>query len=327
MIADMAGFSGAGFESFMISGHGWAWFSLVSAVFSAGFYLVNQYWRMPGDMLVFTMRVMIVLLMTPFVQTLTWPDNPMFYATVLLTVAVGTSSDVRTFNASAKFGAGMVSRLMPVTVLISFFLWFFIRPSLLFEYLAHPFLTLGILVSLGACVYFAMRLNRCDVSRSAMLFMAPALAGYTITTVLNKYAMDFGVGAEDFSGVVFGYMYVQSLIALVLVGPYILWKRRVRPVPLVQTVPVVAPVAAYRLTPLLMAAGAAATVWIAHMVFKNYAMAYSESPSYQAAINLTAPVMIALVYRMVGHREETDVRAGMGIVVAALLLVIVTAFK
>jgi hypothetical protein len=37
--------------------------------------------------------------------------------------------------------------------------------------------------------------------------------------------------------------------------------------------------------------------------------------------------MIALVYRMVGHREETDVRAGMGIVVAALLLVIVTAFK
>lgn len=308
-------------------GSGWAWFSLVSAVFSAGFYLVNQYWRMPGDFLVFTMRIMIVALMTPFVHTLSWPQNPLFYAAVAVTVMVGTSSDVRTFNASAKFGAGMVSRLMPVTVLIAFFLWFAVRPALLFEYLARPWLTLGVLVSLGACVYFAMRLNRCEVSRSAMVYMAPALTGYTITTVLNKYAMDFGAGAEDFSGVVLGYMYVQSLIALALVGPYILWKRRGKPAPLVQTVPTVPAAPALQMKPLLAASFAAAVVWISHMVFKNYAMAYSESPSYQAAINLTAPVMIAIVYRIVGHREETDVRAGMGIVAAALLLVFVTAFK
>jgi len=322
----MSVFSGDGFNSFML-GSGWAWFSLVSAIFSAGFYLVNQYWRMPGELLVFTMRIMIVVLMTPFVHTLSWPQNPLFYAAVLVTVMVGTSSDVRTFNASAKFGAGMVSRLMPVTVLVAFFLWFVLRPSLLFEYLARPWLTLGILVSLSACVYFAMRLNRCEVSRSAMVYMAPALAGYTITTVLNKYAMDFGAAAADFSGVVLGYMYVQSLIALVLVGPYVLWVRRSKPAPLVQTVPTVPAAPAVRLKPLLAASLAAALVWLAHMVFKNYAMAYSESPSYQAAINLTAPVMIAGVYRIVGHREETDVRAGMGIVAAALLLVVVTAFK
>lgn len=318
-------FVGDGFDTFM-NGQGWAWFSLISAVFSAGFYLVNQYWRMPGDLLVFTMRIMIVALMTPFVAHLNWPDDPRFYATVLATVIVGTSSDVRTFNASAKFGAGMVSRLMPVTVLIAFFLWFAIRPALLFEYLAKPWLTLGIFVSLGACVYFSMRLNKCEVSRSAMTFMAPALAGYTITTVLNKYAMDFGAGSGEFSGVVYGYMYIQSLLALVLVGPYVLWKRRDKPQPLAQTVPVVAP-PPLQLRPLLAAALAAALVWIAHMIFKNYAMAYSESPSYQAAIGLTAPVMIAVVYRIIGHREETDVKAGMGIVAAALLLVFVTAFK
>ncbi len=318
-------FAGDGFDAFM-NGQGWAWFSLISAVFSAGFYLVNQYWRMPGDLLVFTMRIMIVALMAPFVAHLNWPQDPRFYVAVLATVIVGTSSDVRTFNASAKFGAGMVSRLMPVTVLIAFFLWFTIRPGLLFEYLDRPWLTLGIFISIGACVYFSMRLNKCEVSRSAMAFMAPALAGYTITTVLNKYAMDFGAGSGEFSGVVYGYMYIQSLLALVLVGPYVLWKRRARPQALVQTVPALAP-APLQLRPLLAAAFAAALVWIAHMIFKNYAMAYSESPSYQAAINLTAPVMIAAVYRMVGHREETDVKAGMGIVAAALLLVIVTAFK
>lgn len=318
-------FAGDGFDTFM-NGHGWAWFSLISAVFSAGFYLVNQYWRMPGDLLVFTMRIMIVAMMTPFVAHLHWPQDPRFYGAVLATVIVGTSSDVRTFNASAKFGAGMVSRLMPVTVLIAFFLWFAIRPALLFEYLSRPWLTLGILISLSACVYFSMRLNKCEVSRSAMAFMAPALAGYTITTVLNKYAMDFGAGSGEFSGVVYGYMYIQSLLALLLVGPYVLWKRRKRPQALVQTVPAVAS-PALQLRPLLAASMAAAIVWIAHMVFKNYAMAYSESPSYQAAINLTAPVMIAIVYRIVGHREETDVKAGMGIVAAALLLVVVTAFK
>lgn len=317
--------SGAGFDTFM-AGSGWAWFSLVSAIFSAGFYLVNQYWRMPGDLLVFTMRIMIVAMMTPFMSALVWPQSPLFYLAVVVTVAVGTSSDVRTFNASARFGAGMVSRLMPVTVLVAFFLWFAVRPLLLFEYLGRPALTCGIIVSLVACVYFAMRLNRCEVSRSAMIFMAPALAGYTITTVLNKYAMDFGAQSGDFAGVVFGYMYVQSLIALVMVGPYILWQRRARRAPLAQAVPTVPP-ASPSLRPLLAASFAAALVWLAHMVFKNYAMAFAENPSYQAAIGLTAPVMIALVYRTVGHREETDVRAGMGIVAAALLLVVVTAFK
>lgn len=322
----MTGFlSGENFGVFM-QAQGWAWFSFISAVFSAGFYLVNQYWRMPGDLLVFTMRVMVVLLMTPFVIALDWPQDPRFYATVAVTVFVGTSADVRTFNASAKFGAGMVSRLMPVTVLIAFFLWFAVRPSLFFEYIASPLLTFGILVSLAACVYFSMRLNRCEVSRSAMVFMTPALAGYTVTTVLNKYAMDLGAADAGFSGVVYGYMYIQSLIAIFVVGPYILWQRREKPVPLVQTVPAVSPPPT-PFRPLLAASFAAAVVWVSHMVFKNFAMAYSESPSYQAAINLTAPVMIAAVYRMVGHKEETDVKAGMGIVAAALLLVVVTCFK
>jgi hypothetical protein len=319
--------SGAGFDVFMTTG-GWAWFSLISTVFSAGFYLVNQYWRLPGDMLVFTMRVVIVAFMMPAVGGLDWPEDPLFYATVIVTVVAGTSADVRTFNASARFGAGMVSRLMPVTVLAAFFLWFAVRPSLLPEYLERPWLTLGVTASLAGCVFFAMRLNRCDVSRSAMLFMAPALAGYTLTTVLNKYAMDFGTSAADFSGVVLGYMYIQSLVAIGLVGPYILWCRLRRPVPSARTAPLVpASGSALRLRPLFAAALAAALVWITHMVFKNYAMAYTENPSYQAAINLTAPVMIALVYRVVGHREETDVRAGMGIVAAALLLVFVTALK
>lgn len=319
--------AGETFDLFM-NGYGWALFSLVSAVFSAGFYLVNQYWRMPGDLLVFTMRIMIVAMMTPYVADLDWPQDPLFYLAVLVTVVSGTSADVRTFNASAKFGAGMVSRLMPVTVLIAFFLWFAIRPALLFEYLAQPLLTGGILLSLGGCVYFAMRLNRCEVSRSAMVYMTPALAGYTISTVLNKYAMDFGAGTGDFAAVVYGYMYIQSLIALLLVGPYVLWTRRkpVQPA-LVNALPVTPPRPAVQIRPLLLASLAAAFVWISHMVFKNYAVAYSESPSYQAAINLTAPVMIAIVYRVVGHREETDVRAGMGIVAAALLLVVVTAFK
>lgn len=316
----------AAFDTFMM-GSGWAWFSLISAVFSAGFYLINQYWRLPGDMLVFTMRIMIVVLMTPFVHTLDWPSNPLFYTAVAVTVILGTSADVRTFNASAKFGAGMVSRLMPVTVLVAFFLWFAVRPALLFEYLARPVLASGVLLSLAACVYFAMRLNRCEVSRRAMIFMAPALAGYTLTTVLNKYAMDFGAAVADFSGVALGYMYVQSLIALGLVGPYILWQRRRRTTPLMQAVPTVPLQPLFRLAPLLAASFVAALVWIGHMVFKNYAMAYTENPSYPAAIGLTAPVMIALVYRGIGHREETDVRAGMGIVAAALLLVIVTALK
>lgn len=296
------------FSAFMSAG-GWAVFSLVAAVFSAAFYLVNQYSRQPGGAVVLWMRACVVVLMTPWMFHVDWPRNPAFYAIVAVTAFLGVLGDVRTMNVSAQYGGGVVSRVMPMTVWGSFFLWLLIKPSLIGAYLSHPLNSLGIFAALAGCVYFAARLRRCDLTQAALRAMLPALVAYTFSVTLNKVAMDYGAGEASFSGVVYTYMYVQSLIGVFIMLP--LEYRR----------------AGAALRPdrvLLIAALAAAAVWIGHMVHKNYAMAYTANPSYQAAINLTAPVFISVFYWLRRHREEADVLSGMGVVICAIALALLT---
>lgn len=294
----------AGFHEFM-SGWGWVFASLIAAIFSAGFYLVNQYMKQPGHLLVFWMRVVIVAAMTPMMLYVELPTDPRFYAAVLVTVFVGTFSDIRIFNASAMYGGGVVSRVQPVTVWCAFLLWFFFDPGLLMKYAERPLNTAAILAALIGCVFFAMRLNKCEVTKSALIYTAPALAGYTLTTVLNKYAMDHG----PLEGAVYGYMYVQSVIAVFLIGGYTLY-RGIGPATTVSWVN----------TKMLKAVLLLSAAWLCHMIFKNYAMAFTANPSYQAAINLSTPVFIALFYMAAKHKEEAAVWPGMGIVACAVLL-------
>lgn len=298
------------FHDFM-SGWGWVLFSIISAVFGAGFYLVNQYLKQPGHLIVFWMRVVAVMFLTPFVVTLEMPTDWRFYAAVFATVFIGTFADIRAFNASATFGGGVVSRVQPLTVWGAFIIWFFFDPSLLQEYADHPYNTAGILAALGGCVFFSMRLNKCEITRAAFTYMLPALIGYTFTNVLNKFAMDHG----PLEGAVLGYMYVQSIIAIFAVGAYCIVQERKtekgKP-------------SGWTNRTLLAAVLLAAFAWICHMIYKNYAMAFTPNPSYQVALGLTTPVFIALFYLMAGHKEKADVKSGMGVVACAVLLALLT---
>jgi len=304
----------SGFSHFMAYG-GWAVFSVIAAVFSAGFYLVNQYLKQPGHALVFWSRVLTVVAMTPFMTQVDFPAAPGFYGIVALTVVFGIGADIRTFNSTALFGGGVVSRLMPATVWGAFFLWLVLHPSLLLTYAGHPWNTAGILLALGGCVWFAMRLNKCEVTRNAAIHMLPAVAGYTITTVLNKMAMQHGDAETSFAGVVYAYMYVQSCLAVLVLGPYVVFREKRRADKGAQL---------WRHDTMLAAALLAMLVWVCHMIYKNYAMAYTPNPSYQGAVNLTAPVFVAIFYYFAGHKEKADVMSGMGIVACAILLALLT---
>jgi hypothetical protein len=299
------------FILFMQEG-GWALFSLIAAVFSAGFFLVNQYLRQPGHLLVFWMRLLVVLCLSPLAAGLELPANPRFYLAVLVTVFVGTFSDIRTFNACTVYGGGVVSRVQPLTVWGTFLLWLAVDPGMISAYAARPFNTAGILAALAGCVYFAMRLEKCKITRAAFLYVLPALCGYTLTNVLNKYAM--GLGSLD--GAVYGYMYVQSALAVLLIGAYSLWAEAKG-----ARIPPVKPWATKEMLAATLIAGFS---WICHMIYKNYAMAFTPNPSYQVAINLTTPVFIEGFYYLAKHREEADVKSGMGIVACAALLAVMT---
>lgn len=298
----------ADFQTLMTTG-GWAAFSVLAAVFSAAMFLVNQYLKQPGHVLIFWSRVIVLAVMSPFILHLPWPKSPLFYMIVFLSVLFGTFADIRLVNVSARYGGGVVSRLQPLIVVISFFLWFLFDPGLLEKYLAHPLQTTGIVAALLAIVYFSSRLKKCEITTAAFLLMLPALLGYSLTTVLNKYAMHQG----DMTGTVFGYMYVQSFFAVLMLGGYTAWREKRKPA-----------VTLWRTRAMVLAATIFAASWICHMTFKNYAMVFTPNPSYQAALNLTAPLFISLYYAATGHREESDVKSGYGMVIAAVLLSIIS---
>lgn len=305
-----------GFSLFM-QGGGWVAFAVLSAVFSAALYLVNQYMRVPAYLLVFWMRVCIVLSLTPAMTMFPWPQSPKFYAGVALTVLFSTYGDIRTFDIAARYGGGVVSRLQPLVVWGSFFIWFLFDPAQVSRYAAHPLNSLGIVAALAGCVYFAMRMNRSAINRTAFLEMLPALGCYVATTVLNKYSLMQG----PVNGAVYGYMYVQSALAVFCAGGYAMW-RLSHPLPLRGDYSPPADVHPRAVLPLavLMMTGA----WLCSMIYKNYAMVFTANPSYVAALGLMAPVFIALYYRVVGHEEKEETLSGFGIAACALALALLT---
>jgi hypothetical protein len=53
-------------------------------------------------------------------------------------------------------------------------------------------------------------------------------------------------------------------------------------------------------------------------------MAFTPNPGYQGAILLISPLFIAIFYHFAKHKEEADVKSGMGIVACAILLALAT---
>jgi len=295
------------FSTFMAGG-GWILFSLIAALPAAISLLANQYFRLPGHLLVFWSRVMTVLCMALFMPSISLPEDPRFYIAVGVTALLGAFADMRSYNASARHGGGAVSRVMPLGIVLSFFVWIFVDTGLVAKYLDHAFNTGVILAALAGITYFSTRLRHCVVTRAAFIDMLPALLGYTVTNVLNKYAMHFGV----LEGAVFGYMFVQSVIAVVLAGGYAAYHES-KPHR-----------AHWSWPPLVWGAAVVTFAWITHMTFKNYAMAFTPNPAYQSALLQITPLLVALAYKITGHKENADVKSGFGLVAFVALLALAT---
>jgi len=293
------------FEIFMSHG-GWALYSSISTAFLATILIINQYMRQPGHLLVFFSRIITVLLMTPFVLMIPWPNNPIFYVIVFFTAIFGASADIRTFNVSAKYGGGVASRTMPFIIFFSFFIWLFFDVDLLKDYMNHPLNTIGILASLLGVIYFSLRLKKCKISNAAFIAMLPALLGYTVNTILVKFSMHMG----DPAGVVFGYMYVQSIAAIFFTGIYAYWRENKMPSLYVSK------------RKILFASILLSILWIGTMIFKNYAMIFIPNPAYYSSIVQISPILIAIFYYFTKHKETADVKSGIGVVACAILLVL-----
>ncbi len=296
---------------FLTGSGGWVFSALISTLFVACFLLANQYFKKPGNFLVFWFRVVAVVVLSPVMFFIEWPQNQNFYIFAVLSAFAAGYENLRTFDVAAKYGGGVVSRLMPLVIFFAFPIWFFIDINLFYEYLAHPLNSMGIIATLVGVVYFSSSMNKTEINKEAFKMFLPALLAYAAAAVLNKSAMINGKTIDA----VLCYMFIQSLLIIPLFGIYNVFVGRQ---------PKLSTLLRSGSNGMLKASLVCAGIWIAFVTFKCIAMVNIPNPAYIVAINQLVPVIISLFYVAIKHKEEGDVKNGFGLVACAVAMAFLT---
>lgn len=289
----------------------WFWLAFGSMLANVGFFMVNQYAKQSGIQLVFFYRIWVLVILLPFAFWIDWPQDPIFYVMMLIIGCLSAFGDIKVLGGASKYGAGMVSRLMPYQIWVSFFLWFAFDWQLLLSYLEKPLLISIILICMSMTVYFSIRLTKCALSKEAMKEIVPAVLAYGIVLTLAKYALSL---ADPWHASL-AYLSIQTCVLLTVTKLYATYKK----------VPLLLDLRSIKQGLFSPGVLGVMVFWFAHMLFKNHATILADNPGYINVVLQLSPIFIALIYAIIGHKEQNvDVKSGMGIVLSVLVLVTCT---
>lgn len=292
----------------------WVFFAILAALAQAGTFLLNEYFKVRSIHLLFWMRLFNALMLLPAAFFIPWPSEPIFYILVLMTSIMFAYNDVMYFGLVAKVGAGVVSRIQPLEVGLTFVLWVVISPWLITSYMEEPLRALGIVAALFGSIYFSLRLRRCKISQDTFRFLLPAICIGGVGIVISSTAMQH----SDYVSGVFWYAFLQSILGVIIYTVVF------RIPALSDKVVHLGTSAALTDKRVIIAGLCMALGWLIHTPSKYFAISSVENPAYVTVIGLTGPFWILLIYKLIRRREEADVISGLGIVVCAILLVIFT---
>lgn len=122
----------------------WSIFGLSAATLSAAMMLSQEKLKIDGFALAIWCKIACVIFTFPFVLAQGLPTNPLFYVFLGIQACMFAVNDVILFRNIPTLGAGIISRLMPITIILGFLLWFAIDPSLFSKYAAHPVISIFI---------------------------------------------------------------------------------------------------------------------------------------------------------------------------------------
>lgn len=282
----------------------WALFAICGAAISAGCMLLQERYKVNGFALAFWNKIGCILTLAPFVIIHGFPTNLLFYALTFASALLYAVSDVVYFSGIGKVGAGTVSRVIPVSIIFSFLLWLAIEPSSLQKFIAAPGITSAIFGVLCLWVWFTSHLRKCEVSVNAAKTVWFVIFAAIIGPPLSKKIFEL----IDTNGV-YAFVFTQALL-MVLIWAFYFWLRK--------------PVSSATLRArhawqngLIIGVMGAFSV-----IFGNMALFYVDNPAYSTAVSLLNSIFILGVYKAIGRKNDGNVRAGIGMVACAAVLII-----
>ena len=285
----------------------WWWIPALALTWVQTFVvLLNQYYKRPGAHIVLWRGMGHTLLFALPFYVIGAPQDPRFYIGLIGATIPAIYCDIRRYDASARFGGGMVSRIMPLTIITSFILWFFIDVELLKAYIASPLVSAGIVACIVGIMFLLFRLrSNCAINKEAIAYLLPVVFAAALMNIGHKYAMDH---TSLLPGIV-AYLWLQAVMML-MASFYIIRHQEF--------------CVKGAFSPQSRAAGLSLIVLsVAVMALKATAMKYADHPTYVLAIVSTTSVWVSILYRLVKHKEEARVHEGM-IVVALVVMIYLT---
>ncbi len=283
----------------------WAVFALICAVSSALVLIIPERVKCDGFALAYWNKAAAFFFMIPLVLYSGLPDQWEFYALVAAQAMLWVVSDVIFFRALPKVGAGVISRILPASVIVTFFLWFIFDPPLLQEYLSTPVRSALVCVALFGSVYFAMRLKKDPVSWAAIrmiwFVLFAAVIGPLMYKMVTKHTT---IEQGPFAFVMFE--------ALIMVSVWSVFYAVKKPVP-----------ASVLFSRESLKGGAMVGAAMSVVSLSKFAaMHYVDNPGLVPAVKYLDAIIVMAYYRAIGKVEKADVAAGLGIVGCAVVIIL-----
>ncbi len=283
----------------------WALLGLLSASLVAAMMLLQEKLKVDGFALAVWCKVACIIVAFPFVLMSGLPTNPIFYMVLSGQALLFAISDVIMFKNIPKIGAGVISRVFPVTVIIGFLLWFVIEPSLFLRYLESPVISVLILAVLCLTVYFAMHLKQCQVSMQAIRILWFPLLANIIGPILAKLITNYASIEQG----PLAFTFVESWMMIAMWFGYFLVARPITP-------------AAFFARQCWQGGLIIGAVMAAMIIVYVAGFYYVDNPGYISAIRLLDAVIILAIYRLMGRQDDSNIKAGLGLVGCAIALIV-----
>ena len=288
----------------------WVLLGLYAALITTAIPLIQERLKAEGFAVAMLVKFVACVAMIPFVLTQGFPDNPKFYVAVAITSVLWAISDVIYFRSIPKVGAGVVTRLLPSAVILSFILWFFIDPALLDKYKANPLQASLIAAIILLASWFASQLKNCPVSWKGVRVIWFVIFAACVGPLIEKMTLGYAPAKQA----PFAFVFVQACFMLCCYGLYYLIRKPISRAALFSALSLKAGI--------LIGICSAAGVTLRFMALQE-----AEHPAYLSVILFTDALWVVLFHRLTGKTDNSNIWAGLGIVFCAIALTVVKSLE
>lgn len=286
--------------------YNWVLFSFYSVFFSIAYNVFNQHIKVNAGLLMVWRGFGTALLLAPalFIYKIPFSGPFLFYS-----VCVGACIaylDRAFFHGISIYGAGPISRIMPLFILFSLTLWWAVDPASFKILMQSPIKFSGVTFSIILIVVSLLSLRKDKISKEVLLYCRGMIVASVLKDVFAKKAFQH-IESEMASLIYF--IVISSFVAglLNLLSFYV--KKQSQELKQL-------------LNGNVVKGGAIAAVFVVFMMyFRNTAIAEAPNPAYVSAIASSLPFFILLYNKIVGFPDEANKWAGAGIVIGCAVLV------